>query len=150
VEKHCNLDVLAAKINLRKIKCTRCGRLTKIARTQSRQKDGLITVYCYEPTQHKRLKIRVITGANFLRTIRSNRIKSIVNSDDYHLRKLKCVICGKKLHFDKKGSYQSGGKIIGYCFNNQLHRLRFNILSKLMNEPDFDELQEVILNKSDL
>jgi DNA-directed RNA polymerase subunit RPC12/RpoP len=140
---------LNAEINLRKIKCTRCGRLTKIARTQSRQKDGLITTYCFDPN-HKRLKIRVITGPNFLRTIRSNRIKSSVSSDDYNLRKLKCVICGKKLHFDKKGSYQSGGKIIGYCFNIRLHRLRFKIFSKLLNEPDFEELQEVILNKSDL
>jgi len=140
---------LNGEINLRKIKCTRCGRLTKIARTQSKQKDGLITVYCYETIHHKRLKIRVISGENFLRTIRSNRMKSNIDSDNYNLRKLKCVICGMKLHFDKKGSYQSGGKIIGYCFNNNLHRLRFKIFSKLMNEPDFDELQEVILNKSE-
>ena len=41
-------------------------------------------------------------------------------------------------------------KRIGYCFNNKLHRLKLKIFSKLMNEPDFDELQEVFIHKSDI
>lgn len=135
---------------LRKLKCTRCGKLAKIARTQSRQKDGLITAYCYNESSHHRLKLRVITGQNIQRTIRSNRLKSTVEYDDYHLQKLKCVICGRKLFFEKKGSYQSAGRILGYCFNNKFHRLKIKIFSKIMNEPDFDELQEVIINQSDL
>jgi len=132
-------------MNLRKIKCSRCGRLAVIANQQSRQKDGLITSYCYNQT-HKRLKMRIITGQNILRTIRSNRMKSTIEDDEFHLRRLKCVLCGKKLFFDKKGSYQSAGKIQAYCYNNRLHRLKVRIYSKLMNEPDFDELQEVIIN----
>ena len=137
-------------MNLGKIKCSRCGRLAEISKQQSRQKDGLITSYCYNPN-HKRLKMRVITGKNILRTIRSNRMKSTIQYDDeYNLQRLKCVGCGKKLFFDKKGSYQSAGKILAYCYNNKLHRLKVRIYSKLMNEPDFDELQEVIINESAL
>lgn len=134
---------------LRKIKCTRCGKLAQIANSQSRQKDGLVTLYCYNP-DHPRLKLRIISGNNIIRTIRSNRMKSTVESEDYHLRKLKCVLCGKKLHFDKKNSYQNGGRIQGYCFNNRLHRLKLKIYSKLMKEPDFDELQEIIVKPSDI
>ena len=136
-------------IILRKIKCTRCGKKAELANTQSRQKDGLVTLYCYNP-QHKRLKFKVITGEKIPRTIRSNRMNSTIESDDYNLQKLKCVLCGRKLFFDKKGSYQSGGKIQGYCFNNKLHRLKMRIYSKLMKEPDFDELQEIIIRESDL
>lgn len=73
-------------------------------------------------------------------------MKSTIEDDEFHLRRLKCVLCGKKLFFDKKGSYQSAGKIQAYCYNNRLHRLKVRIYSKLMNEPDFDELQEVIIN----
>jgi len=135
-------------IVLRKLKCTRCGKLVQIARTQSRQKDGLITVYCFNDS-HTPLKLRVITSRNILRIIRSNRMKSTVVHDDYNLQKLKCVVCGRKLFFDKKGSYQSAGKIQGYCYNNKLHRLKIKIYSKLMDEPDFDELQEVIVLRSD-
>lgn len=136
------------KMSLRKIKCSRCGGLALIANSQSRQKDGLVTLYCYDPS-HLKLKLRVISGSNITRTIRSNRMQSSVESDQYHLRKLKCVLCGKKLHFDKKNSYQNGGKIQGYCFNNRLHRLKIKIYSKLMNEPDFEELQEIVIGKSE-
>lgn len=136
-------------IKLRKIKCTRCSRLAEIANTQSRQKDGLVTVYCFNET-HGRLKIRVILNSKIPRTIRSNRIKSLIEDKNYALRRLKCVLCGKKLFFDKKGSYQNGGLIQGYCFNNDIHRLKIKIFSKLMKEPDFDELQEIVVKKSDL
>lgn len=134
---------------LRRIKCTRCGRLGQLANTQSRQKEGLVTVYCYNP-EHKRLKLRIITGQNIPHTIRSNRMKSTIEDIEYNLRRLKCALCGKRLFFDKKGSYQSGGKISGYCFNNKIHKLKVKIYSKLMNEPDFDELQEIIIQNSDL
>lgn len=77
-------------------------------------------------------------------------MKSNIESENYHLRKLKCGLGGKKLQFDKKNSYQNGGKISGYCFNNRLHRLKFKIYSKLMKEPDFDELQEIIIRPSDI
>lgn len=136
-------------IKLRKIKCTRCSRLAEIANTQSRQKDGLVTAYCFNEV-HERLKIRVILNSKISRTIRSNRMRSTIENENYALRKLKCILCGKKLFFDKKGSYQSGGLIQGYCFNNDLHRLKVKIFSKLMNEPDFDELQEVLILPSDL
>jgi len=136
-------------MNLRKIKCSRCGRLAELANSQSKQKDGLVTLYCYNP-EHKRMKIKVIGGQNMPRVIRSNRMKTPMKDDNYHLQRLKCVLCGKKLSFDKKGSYQSGGKVQGYCFNNRLHRLKIKIYSKLMNEPDFDELQEIIIKQSDL
>ena len=134
-------------IVLQKLKCTRCGKLIKIARTQSRQKDGLVTAYCFNDS-HGRIKLRVITGRNILRVIRSNRMKSTVEHNNYNLQKLKCIICGRKLFFDKKGSYQSAGKIQGYCYN-KFHRLKIKIYSKLMNEPDFDELQELIINQSE-
>jgi len=135
---------------LRKIKCSRCGKLVQIARTQSRQKDGLITAYCYNESSHQRLKLRVMTSKNIQRTIRSNRLKSTVENENYNLRKLKCILCGTKLFFYKKGSYQRSGKIQGYCFNNKFHRLKFKIFSKLMNEPDFDELQEILIRHSDI
>lgn len=134
-------------IKLRKIKCTRCSRLAEIANTQSRQKDGLVTAYCFNQS-HRKLKIRVILNSEVSRTIRSNRMKSTVQYDeDFNMRRLKCVLCGEKLWFDKKGSYQGGGKISGYCYNNDKHRLKINIFAKLMQEPDFDELQEVILHE---
>lgn len=136
-------------INLRKIKCTRCGRLAEIANTQSRQKDGLVTAYCFNHGNRK-LKMRVILCSKISRTIRNNRMKSTVDyGDDFNMRRLKCVLCGEKLAFDKKGSYQGGGKIQGYCFNNEKHRLKINIFSKLLQEPDFEELQEVIIRQSD-
>ncbi len=136
-------------IKLRKIKCTRCSRLAEIANTQSKQKNGLVTAYCYNQ-DHRRIKIRVILNSKIPRTIRSNRMKSTLEYDDeFNMRRLKCVLCGEKLDFDKKGSYQGGGKILGYCYNNEKHRLKINIFSKLMSEPDFDELQEVIVKQSD-
>jgi hypothetical protein len=58
-------------------------------------------------------------------------------------------LCGKRIHFDKKNSYQNGGKIQGYCFNNRFHRLNLKFYSKLMQEPDFDELQEILIKKSE-
>jgi len=137
-----------SNIVLQRPKCTRCGKLVSIARTQSRQKDGLITAYCFNDS-HKKLKIRIISRKNILRIIRSNRMKSTIQDDDYNLQKLKCVLCGHKLFFDKKGSYQSAGKIVGYCYNNRVHRLKIKIYSKLFGEPDFEELQEVIINESD-
>ena len=136
-------------MNLRRIKCTRCGRLAELANTQSRQKDGIVTSYCYN-SEHKRIKLRIIAGQNISRIIRSNRMKSLIEDDEYNLRRLKCVLCGKRLFFDKKGSYQSGGKVSGYCFNNRIHRLKLTIYSKLMNEPDFEEIQEIIIRESDI
>ena len=133
---------------LRKIKCPRCGRLAEVANSQSRQKDGLVTLYCYNPI-HLRLKLKIITNSKIIRTIRSNRMKSSMESENYNLRHLKCILCGKRIHFDKKNSYQNGGKIQGYCFNNRFHRLNLKFYSKLMQEPDFDELQEILIKKSE-
>lgn len=87
-------------------------------------------------------------GHGLTRTIRSNRMKSSIENPEFNLRKLKCPICGRKLFFDKKGSYQASGKILGYCYS-KVHRLKIQIFSKLFDEPDFAELQEVILRESD-
>lgn len=139
-------------ILLQNICCTRCGKVTDYAKTQSKPTDGIVIGYCYniDGKNHdgRRIKIRVISKLKHSRIIRTDRMKSSKSYDtEFHMRELRCI-CGKKLHFDKKQSLTIAGKVVGYCYGEK-HRLRVTVLSKLMQEPDFDELIEIIVEESD-
>lgn len=138
-----------SEIKLGKIKCTRCSKKTQISFMESSFKNGIVISYCYNPV-HREIKLRVVTKKNVPRLIRNDRIKSNSSSEEsFNMKKMKCPLCGRLLHFDKKGSYQSGGIVSGYCFNNNKHRLKIEIYAKLVKEPTCEEFQEVFISISD-
>lgn len=141
-----NLDKkMPDELKISRVKCIRCGKKTELAKTESRLKDGVLVVYCYNQ-KHRKIKMRVVFGKNIPRVVRKDRLKKTKEyEEEFSLKNLRCV-CGHKIQFDRFGSYQAGGRIQGYCFNNMIHRITLQVLGKLVkDEPTCDEFFEIII-----
>lgn len=136
---------MSIEVKINRVKCVRCGKKTQLAKTESKLKDGVLVVYCYNP-KHRRVKIRVVSGKNIPRIIRNDRMKKVSEyEEEFSLKNLRCP-CGAKIQFDRFGSYQAGGRIQGYCFNNDVHRISLLVLGKLLkDEPTCEEFFEIII-----
>lgn len=129
--------------------CTRCQRVIKTSRTESKLKDGLIVGYCYNTQHHKRIKFRIILGRGIVRALRSDRIQTRKDIDDknFNTRGLTCICGNKNIVFHDKGSYQFGGTGNYSCYGEG-HGVDLVITVKVFkHEPAFDEMQEIVVKK---
>ena len=127
--------------------CTRCQRVIKTSRTESKLKEGLIVGYCYNTTHHKRIKFRIILGRGIVRTLRSDRVQTRDESGDknFNMKGLSCICGNKNIIFHRHGSYQFGG-VGNYSCHAEDHHADLQITAKLFkHEPAFDEMQEIVV-----
>ncbi|MDE1867707.1 MAG: hypothetical protein KGI08_08390 [Thaumarchaeota archaeon] len=110
---------------------------------QSDVKLGKVVGYCFDP-KHVYSPVKVVTVKKIRLQVSGSKSDSL--DPGYTLRNIKCILDGKPLYFDRKSSFQLGGKIVGNCFKS--HRVEQIIVAKPVNEPDCKEIIQVIIKRS--
>lgn len=111
---------------------------------QSDVKSGKTTWYCFSEKKHVYSPLKVITVKKITMTASTEKISEL--DPGYDLKGIRCILDGKRLYFDKKASYQLGGKIVGNCLDS--HRIEQVIMARVVNEPDCKEIIQVKIKSS--